>query len=190
MLSRWDRSPGIIEDQVTCPLVTCTMGLPRVKTVRGISDYGYSWVCMPFEDGADPCWARRAGRNSSPALLRACPQASGPRSAPTRTGSAGSSNTSSSTRPATTTQDSCGSMQDWYVRYHFRAVPGMAEVASVAGFEPSVPGDGRPMAQVVEAAEACRLLESTDRIVKSLPQVASVLGKAGRTSTATEPPPF
>ena len=58
VFSRWDRSPGIIEDQVTYPLVTRMMGLPRVKTVRGISDYGYSWVYVIFEDGTDPYWAR------------------------------------------------------------------------------------------------------------------------------------
>ena len=58
MFSRWDRSPGIIEDQVTYPLVTRMMGMPRVKTVRGISDYGYSWVYVIFEDGTDPYWAR------------------------------------------------------------------------------------------------------------------------------------
>ena len=58
VFSRWDRSPGIIEDQVTYPLVTRMMGMPRVKTVRGISDYGYSWVYVIFEDGTDPYWAR------------------------------------------------------------------------------------------------------------------------------------
>src|SRR3954454_21547899 len=58
VFSRWDRSPGIIEDQVTYPLVTRMMGLPRVKTVRGITDYGYSWVYVIFEDGTDPYWAR------------------------------------------------------------------------------------------------------------------------------------
>ena len=58
VFSRWDRSPAIIEDQVTYPLVTRMMGLPRVKTVRGISDYGYSWVYVIFEDGTDPYWAR------------------------------------------------------------------------------------------------------------------------------------
>src|ERR1041385_908611 len=58
VFSRWDRSPGIIEDQVTYPIVTRMMGMPQVKTVRGISDYGYSWVYVIFEDGTDPYWAR------------------------------------------------------------------------------------------------------------------------------------
>ena len=74
VFSRWDRSPGIIEDQVTYPLVTRMMGLPRVKTVRGISDYGYSWVYVIFEDGTDPYWARTASRNSSPEPCRVSPR--------------------------------------------------------------------------------------------------------------------
>src|SRR3954454_3658382 len=58
VFSRWDRSPGIIEDQVTYPIVTRMMGMPRVKAVRAVSDYGYSWVYVIFEDGTDPYWAR------------------------------------------------------------------------------------------------------------------------------------
>ena len=76
VFSRWDRSPGIIEDQVTYPIVTRMMGMPRVKTVRGISDYGYSWVYVIFEDGTDPYWAQNAhpgisrGRAAEPAARR------------------------------------------------------------------------------------------------------------------------
>jgi len=50
--SRWDRSPDIIEDQVTYPIVTAMVGAPKVKTVRGVSDFGYSYVYVIFEDGA------------------------------------------------------------------------------------------------------------------------------------------
>src|SRR5262245_45938871 len=56
--SRWDRSPDIIEDQVTYPLVTAMLGAPRVKSVRGFSDFGYSYVYVIFEDGTDIYWAR------------------------------------------------------------------------------------------------------------------------------------
>src|SRR5690242_3543052 len=51
--SRWDRSPDLIEDQVTYPIVTAMLGAPRVKAVRGISDFGYSFVYVVFEDGTD-----------------------------------------------------------------------------------------------------------------------------------------
>ena len=56
--SRWDRSPDIIEDQVTYPIVTAMLGAPKVKDVRGFSDFGYSYVYIIFEDGTDIYWAR------------------------------------------------------------------------------------------------------------------------------------
>src|SRR5687768_18534118 len=56
--SRWDRSPNILEDQVTYPIITALLGAPRVKAVRGFSDFGYSYVYVLFEDGTDIYWAR------------------------------------------------------------------------------------------------------------------------------------
>ena len=56
--SRWDRSPDIVEAQVTYPIVTALLGAPRVRAVRGFSDFGYSFVYVIFEDGTDTHWAR------------------------------------------------------------------------------------------------------------------------------------
>src|SRR5512134_3222117 len=56
--SRWDRSPDILEDQVTYPITTALLGAPRVKAVRGFSDFGASFVYVIFEDGTDLYWAR------------------------------------------------------------------------------------------------------------------------------------
>ena len=56
--SRWDRSPDIVEDQVTYPIVTKMLGAPKVKAVRGFSDFGYSYVYIVFEEGTDIYWAR------------------------------------------------------------------------------------------------------------------------------------
>src|SRR6266404_1010476 len=58
VFSRWDRSPDIIEDQVTYPIVTALLGVPKIKAVRGFSDFGYSYVYVIFEDGTDIYWAR------------------------------------------------------------------------------------------------------------------------------------
>src|ERR1700737_1637188 len=58
ILSKWDRSPDIIEDQVTLPIISAMTGAPRVKTVGGISDFGFSYVYVIFEDGTDLYWAR------------------------------------------------------------------------------------------------------------------------------------
>ena len=51
--SRWDRSPDIIEDQVTYPIVTSMLGAPNVKAIRGFSDFGFSYVYIIFKDGTD-----------------------------------------------------------------------------------------------------------------------------------------
>ena len=56
--SRWDRSPDIIEDQVTYPIVAALLGTPKIKAVRGFSDFGYSYVYVIFQDGTDLYWAR------------------------------------------------------------------------------------------------------------------------------------
>src|SRR5262245_62143321 len=56
--SRWDRSPDIVEDQVTYPIVSSLLGAPKVKAVRGVSDFGYSFIYVIFEDGTDLYWAR------------------------------------------------------------------------------------------------------------------------------------
>src|SRR3989304_1237926 len=56
--SRWDRSPDIMEDQVTYPIVTALLGAPKVKVIRGFSDFGYSYVYVIFKDGTDIYWAR------------------------------------------------------------------------------------------------------------------------------------
>src|SRR5437879_2216696 len=56
--SRWDRSPDIMEDQVTYPISSALLSVPGVRTVRGFSDFGYSYVYIIFEEGTDIYWAR------------------------------------------------------------------------------------------------------------------------------------
>jgi Cu(I)/Ag(I) efflux system membrane protein CusA/SilA len=58
ILSHWDKSPDLIEDQVTYPIVTAMLGAPHVKTVRGFSDFGFSYVYVIFDEGTDLYWAR------------------------------------------------------------------------------------------------------------------------------------
>src|SRR4030095_14318147 len=56
--SRWDRSPDIIEDQVTYPIVTTLLGAAKVKAIRRLSELRYSYVYVIFQDGTDLYWAR------------------------------------------------------------------------------------------------------------------------------------
>ena len=72
--SRWDRSPDLVEDQVTYPIVTALLGAPRVKAVRGFSDFGYSYVYVIFEDGTDIYWARSRTLEYLSAVLSRLPQ--------------------------------------------------------------------------------------------------------------------
>jgi Cu/Ag efflux pump CusA len=102
--SRWDRSPDIIEAQVTYPIVTAMLGAPRVRAVRGVSDFGYSFVYVIFEDGTDIYWART--RALEPLGVRRVAATQTAR--PDAMASAGCSSTRSSTDPAGTAWRICG----------------------------------------------------------------------------------
>ena len=58
IFSQWDRSPDILEDQVTYPIIAALLGAPNVKAIRGFSDFGFSYVYVVFQDGTDIYWAR------------------------------------------------------------------------------------------------------------------------------------
>jgi Cu(I)/Ag(I) efflux system membrane protein CusA/SilA len=72
--SRWDRSPDIIEDQVTYPIVSAMLGAPRVKDVRGFSDFGFSYVYIVFDEGTDIYWARSRTMEYLSSVLPRLPQ--------------------------------------------------------------------------------------------------------------------
>src|SRR6202171_357801 len=72
--SRWDRSPDIMEDQVTYPIVTAMLGAPQVKAVRGFSDFGYSSVYIIYDEGTDIYWARSRTLEYLQAVLPRLPQ--------------------------------------------------------------------------------------------------------------------
>src|SRR5690349_18159906 len=71
--SRWDRSPDIVEDQVTYPIVSALLGAPKVKAIRGFSDFGYSFVYVIFEDGTDLYWAQTRTLQYLARVLQALP---------------------------------------------------------------------------------------------------------------------
>ena len=135
VFSRWDRSPGIIEDQVTYPIVTRMMGMPRVKTVRAISDYGYSWVYVIFEDGTDPYWARTRTQEYLAGALPSLPQGVKTELGPDANGLGWVYQYVLSDPTGKHDPGQLRAVQDWYLRYHLRSVPGVAEIAAVGGFE-------------------------------------------------------
>ena len=135
LLSRWDRSADLIEDQVTYPLVTRMMGAPRVKTVRGVSDFGYSYVYVIFEDGTDLYWARSRTQELLAAVAPDLPAGVKTELGPDATGLGWIFQYVVTDRSGKRSLAELRSIEDWYLRYHLRSVPGVAEVAAVGGFE-------------------------------------------------------
>jgi len=132
--SRWDRSPDVIEDQVTSPIITSLVGAPRVKAVRGVSDFGYSFVYVIFEEGTDLYWARsRTLEYLSPVLPR-LPQGATTELGPDATGLGWVFQYVLVDPSGTHSLAELRSVQDWYLRNHLKTVRGVADVASLGGY--------------------------------------------------------
>ncbi|MGE5486970.1 MAG: efflux RND transporter permease subunit [bacterium] len=132
--SRWDRSPDIIEDQVTYPIVTAMLGAPKVKDVRGFSDFGYSYVYIIFEEGTDIYWARSRTLEYLSGVLPRLPQGVKTELGPDATGVGWVFQYALVDRSGKHSLADLRSIQDWYLQYHLKAVPGVAEVAPLGGF--------------------------------------------------------
>jgi len=132
--SRWDRSPELVEDQVTSPIVSALVGAPRVKTVRGVSDFGYSFVYVVFDEGTDLYWARsRTLEYLSPVVPR-LPQGATTELGPDATGLGWVFQYALVDTSRTHSLAELRSLQDWYLRTHLRTVRGVADVASLGGY--------------------------------------------------------
>jgi copper/silver efflux system protein len=134
IVSRWDRSPDILESQVTYPIVTAMLGAPRVKDVRGISDFGASYVYVVFEEGTDLYWARSRALEYLTKALPRIPSEVKPELGPDATGLGWVFQYALTDTTGKHNLAELRSLQDWYLRYHLQAVPGVAEVASLGGF--------------------------------------------------------
>lgn len=132
--SRWDRSPDIIEDQITYPIVAAMLGAPKVRAVRGFSDFGYSFVYVIFEDGTDIYWARTRTLEYLSGVLQSLPQGSKTELGPDATGLGWVFQYVLEDKSGRHSLAELRSLQDWYLRYHLRSVPGVAEVAPIGGF--------------------------------------------------------
>jgi len=133
--SRWDRSPDIIEDQVTYPIVTSLLGAPGVKAVRGFSDFGYSYVYVVFQDGTDVYWARSRVLEYLSKILPQMPEGVRTELGPDATGVGWVYQYALVDKTGRHSLADLRSFQDWNLRYHLQSVPGVAEVASIGGFQ-------------------------------------------------------
>jgi len=134
VFTEWQgRSPQIMEDQVTYPLVTNLQGIPKVKAIRATSMFGMSFVYIVFEDNVDVYWARSRVLERLNYAQRLLPEGITPSLGPDATGVG---------QVFWYTLNAKGldlgeqrALQDWYVKLGLQTVPGVSEVASFGGFE-------------------------------------------------------
>ena len=127
------RSPQVIEDQVTYPLVSNLQGIPKVKNIRGTSMFGMSFVYIIFEDNVDVYWARTRVLERLNYAQRLLPQNVVPTLGPDGTGVGHIFWYHLETNGMDLGEQRA--LQDWYVKFALQTVPGVAEVASFGGFE-------------------------------------------------------
>ena len=126
------QAPQIVQDQVTYPITTKMLSVPRAKVVRGYSFYGFSFVYVIFEDGTDPYWARSRVLEYLSGLSGRLPQGVAPSLGPDATGVGWAFMYSINSKERSLAE--LRSMQDWYLKYQLTSVEGVAEVASIGGF--------------------------------------------------------
>lgn len=132
--ARWDRSPDIMEDQVTYPVISSLLGVPKVKDIRGFSDFGYSYIYIIFEDGTDIYWARSRTLEYLSNILPRLPQGVNVELARDETAVGWVFEYALVDKTGQNNLAQLRSFQDWNMRYALQAVPGVAEVAPLGGF--------------------------------------------------------
>ena len=129
------RSPNLVEDQITYPIVTTFLAAPKVKLVRGFTMFGMSFVYVVFEDGTDIYWARSRVLEYLSKLQGRLPPDVAPQIGPDATGVGWVFEYALVDDSGQHDLQQLRSFQDWYLRYWLSSVPGVAEVASVGGYE-------------------------------------------------------
>ena len=134
IFSRWDRSPDIMEDQVTYPIVSALLGVPKVKDIRGFSDFGFSYVYIIFEDGTDIYWARSRTLEYLSNIFPRLPKGVNVELARDETAIGWVFQYALVDKTGKNDLSQLRTFQDWYLRYALQGVPGVAEVAPIGGF--------------------------------------------------------
>ncbi len=136
VFTEWSgRSPDLVEDQITYPITTTMIAAPNVKFVRGQSFFGLSFVYVIFEDGTDMYWARSRILEYLNEVSGKLPEGVTPTLGPDATGVGWVYQYALVDESGNNDLAELRSFQDWYLRYWLESVPGVAEVASVGGFE-------------------------------------------------------
>src|SRR5436190_1286457 len=182
--SRWDRSPDIVEDQVTYPIVTAMLGAPKVKAVRGFSDFGFSYVYIVFEEGTDIYWARSRTLEYLSGVLPRLPQGVRTELGPDATGVGWVFQYALVDTTGRHGLDELRSYQDWTLRYYLKSVPGVAEVAPLGGLTlgpdirrgiADLDGMGDTVAGIVVMREGENALHVIERVKARLAELEPTL---------------
>ncbi len=126
------QAPQVVEDQVTYPLSTALLSVPKSKVVRGFSFFGASFVYVIFEDGTDIYWARSRVLEYVNSVSGKLPKGVTPTLGPDATGVGWVYEYVVLAKNKTLAE--LRTLQDWYLRYQLAKAPGVAEVASIGGF--------------------------------------------------------
>lgn len=128
------QAPRVVEDQITYPLTTAMLGVPKAEVVRGYSFFGLSFVYVIFEDGTDIYWARSRVLEYLNFVSNRLPAGVTPSLGPDATGVGWIYQYALVDKSGEYDLAQLRSIQDWYLRFGLQTVPGVAEVASVGGF--------------------------------------------------------
>lgn len=127
------QAPQVVEDQVTYPLTTAMLSVPKAVTVRGYSFFGDSYVYIIFEDGTDLYWARSRVLEYLSQVTGQLPANAKPALGPDATGVGWVYEYALVDRTGTHDLSQLRSLQDWFLKYELQTVPGVAEVATIGG---------------------------------------------------------
>ncbi|MCX5709144.1 MAG: CusA/CzcA family heavy metal efflux RND transporter [Candidatus Omnitrophica bacterium] len=158
--SRWDRSPDVIEDQVTYPIVSAMLGAPKVKAIRGFSDFGFSYVYIIFQDGTDIYWARSRTLEYLSKIIPKLPEGVRTEIGPDATGVGWVYQYALVDKTGKNDLAQLRTFQDWYLRYWLQSVPGVAEVASIGGFQKQYQVNVNPNALLAYKIPLMRVMEA------------------------------
>ncbi len=127
------QAPQVVEDQVTYPLTTAMLSVPKATTVRGYSFFGDSYVYVIFEDGTDLYWARSRVLEYLSQVAAQLPSGAKPALGPDATGVGWVYEYALVDRSGNHDLSELRSLQDWFLKYELQTVPGVAEVATIGG---------------------------------------------------------
>jgi len=169
VVTEWPgQAPQTVEDQVTYPLSTEMLKVPRTKVVRGMSQFGLSAVYIVFDDGTDLYWARSRVLEYLNGIRSKLPQGAEPSLGPDATGVGWVMQYIVSDTSGRLGLADLRSLQDWTIRPALAAVPGVAEIASFGGFEKQYQIDVDPaklLAYNVSLAKVTSAIQSSNEDV-------------------------